>query len=438
LQNNLTLEWALKAHRTRLIAFAAAGLVALAGLTGCSAGSGDSSGHVTLTFATADPSTTWKPVITAYEKLHPDVTIKQLTIPYDQFTATMNQRLSQANSDIDLVYVDRGWLKDYQSRGFLADISDLKSKAEAAAVTPDIVNANVIDDKLYALEFWTTEQFMYVNTDILQKAGVPIPSKDPAERWTWDQVLSALQKIKSTGAAEYPFIFNQTASYYQLQPLGVSAGGGDGISGSKAEFSNSGWQKALTLYHDLYAQGLSPRGITNDKTDALFAAGKVGFEVSGPWPIGGAVQAKIPFQIVPAPMFAGGKPATSTDSWSAAVTAKSKNKKAAEDFLSYFTIDKEGSTLSSNASGAQPTQKDAFEANVAKINAMGGDATSNFGSLFAYELKNSAAHRPNVVGFTVFQSEAQNMFMDIQNGADPAARAKQADATIDDQLKRLG
>ena len=69
---------------------------------------------------------------------------------------------------------------------------------------------------------------------------------------------------------------------------------------------------------------------------------------------------------------------------------------------------------------------------------MGGDATSNFGSLFAYELKNSAAHRPNVVGFTVFQSEAQNMFMDIQNGADPAARAKQADATIDDQLKRLG
>lgn len=430
-------------HHSRLII---ASLLVAAGVVvaGCSSstpqsGTSSSSGPVTLTFANADPSATWQRVIDGFHKANPNITVKQLNIPYAQYTSTINQRMGQGGGDIDLMVVDAGGaLADFANRGYLADISDLKADALKAALSKDMVTSRVVNGKLYALETWTTAQFLYYNKDILKKAGVEAPPADATNPWTYQQLTEAAQKVKAAGAAQYPFLFDQWDTYYQMQMVGASAGGGDGItSDGKVNFTNDGWQKALTWYSDLFKNGLSPRGVTNDKNGALFQAGKAALMVSGPWGLPVALQGKIKFGIASAPYWEGGKPATSTDSWAVGVSAKSRNMAAAKKFLRYLTIDPKGNYQAAEVAGITPTNKQAYARYAAAADKSAGATSANFGTIMQYELTHEAVHRPDVSGYSVFEPGASQMFADIRNGADPMTRARQADTEISAQIARL-
>lgn len=421
---------------------AAAAAISLV-LTGCASGekptAPGSDAPVTITFANADPSETWAEAIKGFQDANPTIKVKQLNIPYAQYVSTINQRLNGKAADIDVLVVDAGGvLADWKNRGFLGDLSSLKDAADKAAVSPDMISAREVDGSLYALPTWTTSQFLYYNADVLKKAGVEAPTDDPSKPWTYEEVTAAAKKIKDAGAAEYPLLFDQWDSYYQLQMMGVSAGGGDGIDAEgKVDFSNAGWQKMLTWYHDLFESGISPRGITNDKNGALFQAGKAGFIISGPWGVSVANEGDINYGIAPAPYFADGKPATSTDSWAVALSAKSEKQDAAKKFIEYVTIDAEGNAKSAEVANITPTNKVANEAYAKAMSASGGEATSKFGDILTYQLQNNAVHRPNVVGYSVFEPGANQMFSDIRNGSDPAERAAQADTEIAAQIARL-
>lgn len=416
---------------------AAVALIAGPLFAGCGSSSGN--GSVTLTFANADPSATWQKVVDGFQKANPKIKVKQLNIPYAQYTSTINQRMAQGGSGIDLMVVDAGGaLADFANRRYLADISNLKGDALGVALSPDMVTSRVHNGRLYALETWTTAQFLYYNKDALQKSGVAAPSSDPAKPWTYQQVTAAAKKIQASKAAQYPLLFDQWDTYYQLQMMGVSAGGGDAISADgKVDFTNAGWQKVLTWYGSLFKDGLSPRGITNDKNGALFSNGKAGFIISGPWGLPVALSGDVKLGIAPAPYWEGGKPATSTDSWSVGISAKSKNFAAAEKFLRYMTIDPQGNYESAEVAGITPTNKDAYAKYAAAAEKSAGKVSARFGDIMQYELKNSAVHRPVVTGYSVFEPGADQMFADIRNGADPLKRATDADKSIADQIARL-
>lgn len=431
-------------HKNPMRATVVAGItiagLALAGCAGGqSSGDGSGGGAVTLTFANADPAETWAPVIEAFEKKHPDITVKQLNIPYAQYTSTINQRLGGGGGGIDVMVVDAGGgLLDWTNRGFLADLSALKDDAVEASVSESMVTAREVDGTLRAIEPWTTSQFLYYNTDLLAAAGVEPPSSDPTAPWTYEELAAAAQKVKDAGAAEYPFLFDQWDSYYQLQMLGRSAGGGDGIDDKGVvDFSNDGWQRALTWYHDLFEDGLSPRGITNDKNGALFQTGKAAFMISGPWGVAVNEDGDIPWGMAPAPYFEGGERATSTDSWGVAIAEKSANREAAEAFLRYVTIDATGNAQSAEVAGIAPTTKEAYAQYAERVNSTAGDSSAPFGDIMEYQLQDNAVHRPVVVGYSVFEPGANQMFSDIRNGSDPAERAAQADKEITEQIDRL-
>ncbi len=427
---------------TRLSLLAAAALVvplAACGSSSSPSSTASGSGPVTITFANADPAATWQPVVDYCQQQHPDIKVKQLNIPYPQLTSTITQRLTQGGAELDVINVVPAWIRDYANRGFLADLSDLKAKAESVAVSKDMVTANEVDGRLLAISPWTTSQFLYYNAAVLKKAGITPPTADPNQRWTWQQLRAAAEKLK--GQVQYPLMFDQFDTYYQLQPLGVSAGGGNGLSGDNQDvpdFENPGWQNALTFYGGLFDSGLSPRGITNDKTNAIFSAGKAGFIVSGPWTVSNAVKGKLDFGVAPAPVFEGGKPATSTDSWAMAVSAKSKNQAAAKTFVDCVNLTEQGNTTSIKVAQITPTEKASYQVFAKQLEASGGTATKGLASLMEYELKNTAVHRPPAAGYTVFETEAEKMFADVRNGSDPAERAKKADETIAAQFKRLG
>lgn len=428
--------------RPAVLAVGAISLTAiLAGCTGGGEGttptSGDASGTVQF-LAPEDPAT-FAPVIEAFEAEYPDITVEYTQVPFDQYSSTLQQRLSAGDDTIDVFAVDQPNLAQIAAQGFLVDLSDLKDQAQAATSQAQY-DINIYDDKMYALSIWNSTQMLFYNKDILDAAGVEAPSADPAERWTWEQVADAGRQAMSAGM-ESGLLLEQVEAYYQLQPLMESLGGGSGIIGDDmltADVTNDGWIKALEWYANTFESGLSPRGVGGFQTSAVFTDAKTAFFVGGPWDVGG-FSANVDFNwgVAPQPYFDGGTPVTPTGSWSWGINTASKNQAAARTFLEFAALDSAGNLATTAATTIIPANSDAATQYLPGLESMGGDHTVGVADLISYEIDNTAVARPVSVGYVQFESLINSAFADIRNGADVTERLTQAQAQIEDAWSQL-
>jgi multiple sugar transport system substrate-binding protein len=418
---------------------AAIGVVAVLAMavTGCGSGDeeGESGGTTTLTFVNAQDPGTFDKVIAAFQKANPTIKIKQQAVPFDDLNSTVQSRLGAKDSDIDLYDVDEPRLASFAARGFLEPLDDLKTQAQGK-IDPKALQITTYDGKQYALPRWTSTQLLYYNKQLLAKAKVNAPSSKPQTRITWEQVTADAQKAKSAGARN-GLIFDQVDRYYQLEPLPASLGGGPGLTGPgllQADVANAAWNQAFTWYHNIFQQGVAPKGVNPEQTPALFAGGDTAFFAGGPWNAAAFDKDKaVDYGVAPFPTFAQGKPATSTDSWSTGISPFSKHKDAARKFLSYMTIDATGATLTT--SNNIPVQKEAFQTYLKGLGAKGA-RYQQIADIIEYSLANTAVSRPVSVGYVDFESVINKALADIRNGAEPAARLTQANGEVDRALAK--
>jgi multiple sugar transport system substrate-binding protein len=407
-------------------------------VAGC--GSGDdegssSGGNTTLTFVNAQDPGTFDKVIAAFERANPTIKIKQQAVPFDDLNSTVQSRMGAKDSDIDLYDVDEPRLASFAARGFLEPLDDLRQQAEGKIDTKAL-DITRYDGKQYAMPRWTSSQLLYYNKNLLAKAKVTAPSSDPKSPTTWEQVVADAKKAQTAGAKN-GLIFDQVDRYYQLQPLPASLGGGPGLTGAgllQADVTNPAWTQAFTWYHDIFQQGVAPKGINPEQTPGLFAGGDTAFFAGGPWNAAAFDKDKgVDYGVAPFPRFAQGKPATSTDSWSTGISPFSKNKDAAKKFLSYMTIDPTGATQTS--SNNIPVQTEAFQTYLKDLGAK-GERYQQIADIIEYAIGNTSVSRPVSVGFVDFESVVNKAFADIRNGAEPAARLTQANGEIDRALAK--
>ncbi|WP_433674234.1 ABC transporter substrate-binding protein [Microbacterium gorillae] len=427
-------------RQVALIAGAIVGVLALAGCTGGGNGAATSDpGTGTVQFVGPEDPAVFAPVISSFEKKYPDIAVQYTQVPFDTYATTMQQRLSAKDSTIDVFAVDQPNLAQIAAQGFLEDLSDLKDKAKAATSEAQY-NINIYQDKMYALSIWNSTQMLFYNKDILDKAGVTVPPADPADRWTWERVEDAGKKAQAAGM-ESGLLLEQVESYYQLQPLIESLGGGSGISGDDmltADVTNDGWQKAMQWYADTFASGLSPRGVGGFQTSAVFTDQKTAFFVGGPWDIGNfATNATFNWGIAPHPYFEGGDAVTPTGSWSWGINSASKNKDAARTFLEYVALDPEGNLASTETQTIIPANTEAAQEYLPKLEEMGGDHSAGAADLISYEIDNTAVARPVSVGYVQFESVINRAFGDIRNGSNVKDRLAQAQQQIEDAWSQL-
>jgi multiple sugar transport system substrate-binding protein len=423
------------------LAVLAAGLLSAGALAACGSGSSPSSsasGAPKLTAQTAlkDPTTpvtlhyvgaaypakALAPVFAAFEKTHPNIKIQYQEVPQDQLNNVLTNRLS--GSDIDVFDVDMPRVAAYNARGWLTDITPafggLSGKIDKASL-----DATTVDGKLVGMPLQTSEQLLYYNKKYLKKAGIALPSADPTQRLTWEQVLTDARKTQSTGGAKYGLLFDQLDTYYQLQPLPMSAGGGAGATGTgnlKPDITNAGWQKAMSWYGKLFADGVAPRGLKGSDTPAEFASGKVAYYVGGPWwapQFEG--QKNLDFGVAAHPAFQGGKAYTPTGAWALGLNKNSKNVQASEIFMRFMGLDNGGfsqyvTDLAVPPANVQGTDK-YYSGNVFTDPRMTG-ATD----IIKYELANTATVRVKTAGYIEFEGIMTRAFDDIINGT-PASKA---------------
>jgi len=191
----------------------------------------------------------------------------------------------------------------------------------------------------------------------------------------------------------------------------------------------------MNWYASTFEDGVAPRGVDPEQTPALFAAGDTAFFAGGPWNASIFDDAKdLEYGVAPFPMFEGGKPASSTDSWSVGISPFSEKQEAAKKFLSYMTIDPTGAWESSSTN--LPVQKDAFKRYLDELRGK-GERSTQLADIIEHELANNAVHRPRTTGFVDFETVMNKAFADIRNGSDPAQRLQQAGEELDRALAKF-
>jgi multiple sugar transport system substrate-binding protein len=399
------------------------------------------SGPVTLQLFGEELPASMAPIIKGFEAKYPGITVKYSSAPFSQYANVLQQRLGAKDSTIDVYEVDQPRLASLAARGYLVPINQDNAQAKAALL-PEQYQVSLYDNELYALPLWTSDQFLFYNADLLKKAGVTAPGISAANRWTWEQTVQAAKSVQRLGVP-YGLLFEQQDSYYQLEPLMVSAGGGTGITGADgltADVTNPDWVKAMTWYGGLFADKVSPRGVNPQTYGNLFASGKAAFFVGGPWDINIFAHDKgLNWGMAPQPYFAGGKQVTPTDSQSLGLNPAGGHQAAALKFIEYASLTKAGAltTIASPNTFLPPSNQSAFSTYLAKVGSVHPPATTGAAALIKYDAANTAVSRPRSVGYLEFESVMDQAFADIANGANPQSRLAQAQQDVTSQWGQL-
>ncbi|MEJ1199379.1 MULTISPECIES: extracellular solute-binding protein [unclassified Streptomyces] len=417
-------------------ALAAAGGAAL---TGCSGRGGTADGGTALRFLGPNTAESLRPLTDAYRTARPRSRVDYTAIPPTQLSDVLQLRLTAKDTAIDVYFADQPRVPALAARGFLTDLGATRHGTDArarAAVSEEQYTASSWDGHLWSLPLWTSTQYLFHNTRLLNAAGVRPPHPDPADRWTWEEVTEAGRRTQDRTGAQYALVLEQIQSYYCLQPLVEGLGGGSGITGDDMlapAVTTDGWVRAMTWYGRLFADGLAPRAVTQAQTSSLFSTGKAAFFVGGPSKLSEFAAVKgLDWGVAPLPYFADGRPVTPTGSWSIGVNPYSLNAEEAGRFTEFASLDPEGNLASVAVSPLIPANREAFDRYTADLERHATRATEGVPRIMRHELAHTAVSRPRSIGYTQFETVMGSAFSDIRNGS--PADSRLADAA--DELVR--
>lgn len=277
-----------------------------------------------------------KIVDTYYKKTGVKITL--LSAP---FADTKTQIVSGASTGTvaDIVSVDSSWVYDFADQSLLTDMTALMKK--------DGFNRNIIksqwqvNNKTYAIPIVNYAYPMFVNKDILKKAGV---TKTPK---TWTEFEECCKKIKATGA--YPFALNldtSSPSGIQNTYMGFAWASGIKMKTERGEYnlSNNADLKTFATYmKGLYSNGYIYPGmssLTEADMSSKFSSGNIAFIISSAAILNSFRKESPNLNIgaVPIPVKDDytGKSGMCVASWALGVTENSKHKEEAMKFIEYL------------------------------------------------------------------------------------------------------
>lgn len=251
--------------------------------------------NVTTTFAGEDGNAqNYRDAIAAWEAKTGN-TVTDTSATSDETFKTRVVTDFQTGSEPDVLFFFNGAdANDFVSAGKVVSIDDIRAEYPdyASNMNDDLIAASPADGKKYAVPVNGYWEAMFVNTAVLEAAGVEMPGADT----TWDEFLEDCQKIKDAGHTpiaaalgniphywwEYS-IFNHESPENHLE-----------IPASADDEIGQAWVAGMNDIKDLYEKGYFPDNTlsaTDDETFAAFTEGKAAFLLDGSWKVGGIVSA---------------------------------------------------------------------------------------------------------------------------------------------------
>lgn len=419
-----------------------------AGTTAASTDGGDDAaatangdgGGATITFM--GPSISGlQTVFDAYEAQNPDITIERIEIPFDDYQATVEQRIGSGSSEVDVFEVDATYIPIWVGRDYLYDLTGDLGDTARDVVRGESLQGATYQDRIWSVPIWDSTQLLFYNRAHLEAADVEPPGQSPDDRWTWDQVTEAARASQQAGA-RWGLEFEQAERYYQLQVLPESLGGGPGVTGENlltVDLVNDDWREAMTWFGSLHTDGIAPPQGEFAELQALFNDGELTFFVTGPWNLPGIVAAEedgLEWGWAPHPYFAGGTPVTPSESWHWGVNPNSDNIPEALDLLEFAGLTTEGNLAAAADQPIPPTNNEAAAAKLAELAGL-SQSTAGIDELVLFEMSNSSIQRPRSLGYQSLEELTHRMFGDIRRGSDPGQALQDTQSQLEPVFARI-
>lgn len=249
------------------------------GDSGGPGGSSDAGGKVTLRFTWWGSDTRTKltqQVIDAYQKDHPNVTIKgefgEWSGYWDKLATTV-----AANDAPDIIQMDEKYLREYADRGALLDLKKAQG-LDTGKFESDTLGAGEFDGGLYGLNAGINSFAVVVNPALFKSAGVPLPDD---KTWTWDDFAKTAAEITSKSGGKVtgtgPIGTNEAGLNLWARQHGESLWTKDGKLGVSPEQTTDFFKYLLKLRDDKAipsAEAVS-QDINASLDQSAFATGKL-------------------------------------------------------------------------------------------------------------------------------------------------------------------
>jgi multiple sugar transport system substrate-binding protein len=320
--------------------------VGTAGLLALAASASGAEAKTTLTFANwADAEGATRPgiqkVIQDYQAQHPDIEIKSEAISFSEIAHQLVLRTRAGNvPDIAEIAGDDTFL--LSQAGGLEPLGAYVTPALKAKLKPSALDGFMKDGKLIAFPWTEAPAGFWYNKAMLQAAGLD-PAKPPA---TVEELMNALAAIKKAKPDVIPLgidttnrSFALTSNWPWMATFGANplANGGDGAAAPEM-------QRYLAWMRDLAKKGYMDPNRKIGEFRPLAAQGKIAFT----WDqvlLQGVIQStnKMPdadfynsWGVTTLPVGPGGKPYSFEGGHQLVIFAKSSQKQAAWDFVTYL------------------------------------------------------------------------------------------------------
>lgn len=185
-----------------------------------------------------------------------------------------------SGGNADLIYSTRGWVPTYVGGNKLEALDSYLTKEDLAQFPNSLIDAAKVNGKLYALPSVTSARNLYVNTDLLKKAGAKVPT-------TWDELKETAKLVsEKTDASGFGIqgkeVEMEKYFYYALWNFGGSVLDKT-VGGTKSALDSDAALKAAKFYNDLIKNGYSQKNVTSynrEDLQELFKQGKLAMMVT--------------------------------------------------------------------------------------------------------------------------------------------------------------
>ncbi len=289
---------------------------------------------------------TLKKLIQTFEEANPGIKVKMEAIPYGDYETKLRTALGAGNPP-DIMGIDGPNLAAYAHQDALLSLDDyLDADGNKDDIAPPVLQSLTYNGHVYAAPQNDASIGMFYNKKLFEKNGVALPSKDPSQPWTWEQVLDAATKINDPKNKIYGIdpawgLGIDEGSTFVKMPFIWQAGGeilspdGTQVKGFlDSPESRKGLEFFSSLYnvHKVAAKELPPEP---------FETGKVGIIVNGPWAISGITSTHPEFKLGEdwdiAPLWRDAKQVTPNGSWNMGIAKASKHPDEAWKFVNWVT-----------------------------------------------------------------------------------------------------
>lgn len=294
----------------------------------------------------------------AFTAKHPKVTVKYVNVPYGDAQNKVKNAFSSGSEAPDVIRADVGWVADFASLGYLAEVPADTAKKVDTDFLPQAAASGKYEGKTYAVPQVIDTMGLFYNKKMLADAGVEPPK-------TLEEVKTAAAAIKAkTGKAG---LYLRGDDSYWFLPL-IYGEGGDLVDAKTKTVTvdNAAGVKAFKAARDLVTSGAAITNATDGWTNmqTAFKTGEVAMMINGPWAVADSYagdqfkdKANLGIAAVPAGSVKAGAPQGGHD---LAVYAGSKNIAAANAFVDYMTS-QEVQVQSAKELSLLPTRTAAYE-----------------------------------------------------------------------------